>query len=116
MFVEFLYELRENGVPVGLQEAIALARVLSLGLHDSSLDGFYYVARSILVHRETHLDAFDLAFAKYFRGIAFDASKITQQVLEWLKDARARPSLTDEERALLQALDFEEVERLFRDM
>jgi len=116
VFVEFLYELRENGVPVGLQEAIGLGRVLSLGLHDNSLDGFYYVARSILIHRETHLDAFDVAFAKHFRGAVVDASKITEEILQWLKDARARPRLTDEERALLQALDFDEVERLFQNM
>lgn len=115
MFVEFLYELRQNGVPVGLQEAIGLGRALSLGLHDSSLDGFYYVARSILIHRETHLDAFDVAFAKCFRGVEVDARTITDELMQWLKDARARPTLTDEERALLEALDFDEVERLFQE-
>jgi uncharacterized protein with von Willebrand factor type A (vWA) domain len=115
VFVEFLYELRQDGVPVGLQEAIGLGRALSLGLHDSSLDGFYYVARSILIHRETHLDAFDVAFAKHFRGVAIDAKKITDELMQWLRDARTRPQLTEEERALLEALDFDEVERLFQE-
>src|SRR6266567_9078694 len=68
MFVDFLHELRKNKVPVGMQEAVSLARALSLGLHDSSLEGFYLLARSILVHRETHLDAFDVAFAEHFEG------------------------------------------------
>src|SRR5262245_62435641 len=108
MFVEFLYELRQNGVPVGLQEAIGLGQALGAALHDSSLDGFYYVARAILVHREAHLDAFDVAFAKHFRGVAASGDKIHEQLLEWVKDARVRPDLTDEERALLAALDFEE--------
>jgi uncharacterized protein with von Willebrand factor type A (vWA) domain len=40
MFVPFLYELRARKVPVGTQEALALAEALSWGLHDSSLDGF----------------------------------------------------------------------------
>ena len=50
MIVPFVYELRQRGVPVGVQEALALASALEHGLHDSSLDGFYFVARSVLVH------------------------------------------------------------------
>jgi uncharacterized protein len=113
MFTEFLYELRRNKVPVGTQEAIALARALMLGLHDSSLDGFYFVARSILVHREAHLDPFDVAFAAHFRGVYLDAKKITDELLEWLRHPAERPELTDEERALLEALDLDEVQRRF---
>ncbi len=48
------------------------------------------------MHRETHLDA---SFGRYFRGVAVDARKITDELMQWLKDARARPHLTDEERA-----------------
>ena len=61
-FVPFLYELRAKKVKVGAQEAVALAKALAMGLHDSSLDGFYHVARAICVHRESDLDAFDEAF------------------------------------------------------
>ena len=52
-FVPFLYELRAKKVKVGAQEAMALAKALTMGLHDSSLDGFYHLARAICVHRET---------------------------------------------------------------
>ena len=48
MFIPFLYALRERKVPVGTQEAVALAKALSLGLHEDSLDGFYYTARALL--------------------------------------------------------------------
>ena len=41
MFVDFLYELRARKVPVGAQEAVAVAAALKNGLHDVSLDGFY---------------------------------------------------------------------------
>ena len=112
MFIDFIYELRQNKVPVGLQEAVALARALAVGLHDNSLDGFYFVARSILVHRESHLDAFDVAFAAHFRGVAVDAKQIHAELLQWLRDPMQRRELTDEERALLKALDLAEVERL----
>ena len=57
MFTDFLFELRRRKVPVGTQEAISLARALELGLHESSLDGFYNVARALLIHNEAHLDA-----------------------------------------------------------
>ena len=57
--VPFLLELRARKVKVGLQEAVALAKALSLGLHRSSLNGFYYTARALCVHREGDLDAFD---------------------------------------------------------
>jgi len=114
MFIEFLYELRRHKVPVGMQEAVALARALSMGLHDSSLEGFYFLARSILIHREAHLDPFDVAFAAHFRGVHADGKMITEELLNWLKNAADRPELTEEERALLQTLDPEELERILQ--
>ena len=69
MFLSFLYRLRKHDVPVGAQEAISLSKALMAGLHDSSLDGFYYVARALCVHREGHLDAFDQAFLAEFKGV-----------------------------------------------
>ena len=52
VFVPFLFELRARKIKVGAQEAMSLARALSMGLHESSLDGFYHVARALCVHRE----------------------------------------------------------------
>jgi hypothetical protein len=115
MFVDFLYELRSRKVPVGTQEAIALARALSAGLHDSSLDGFYYVARALCVHSEAHLDDFDLAFAKHFRGVHVEAKAIADELLGWLRDPKKLRELSEEERAAIQALDLEEVLRQFEE-
>jgi uncharacterized protein with von Willebrand factor type A (vWA) domain len=111
VFVEFLYELRARRVPVGAQEAIGLARALGAGLHGCSLDGFYDVSRALLVHSETHLDDFDLAFAKHFRGVHVEAKAIAKEVLEWLRDPVRMRTLDDEDRKLLEALDIEEVLR-----
>lgn len=116
MFIPFLYELRSRKVPVGTQEAVALAGALKAGLHDSSLDGFYFVARALLIHDEKHLDAFDQAFAKVFQGVESFALELHEQLLEWLKDARQRlPELTEEEKQLLEQLDGDEIERLFQE-
>lgn len=115
MFIAFLYELRARKVPVGTQEAVALAAALKEGLHDSSLDGFYDVARALLVHSERHLDAFDQAFAKHFKGIEGQAIEIHQRLLEWLKDAKQRRNLSAEEAALLEQLDKETLEKMLEE-
>src|SRR3954469_7072311 len=109
MFVEFLYELRKRGVKVGPQEALALSDALAMELHDTTLDGFYDVARALLVHREQDLDAFDTAFAAYFEGIEAESIELTDELLEWLKNEAPRRELSDEERQMLESLDLEEV-------
>jgi uncharacterized protein with von Willebrand factor type A (vWA) domain len=113
MFVPFLFELRSRKVKVGAQEAMALARALAAGLHESSLDGFYHVARALCVHREGDLDAFDQAFSAHFRGVELASAKMIDELEQWLKDPKMRRELTDEERALLQSLDMDELRKLF---
>lgn len=116
MFVPFLYRLRQHGVPVGTQEALALAKAMAYGLHDSSLDGFYYTARSLCVHDEGHLDAFDQAFLAEFRGIEGKHIQLKEELLQWLQDAKLRPEdLSEEEKKLLEQLDIEELKRLFEE-
>jgi uncharacterized protein with von Willebrand factor type A (vWA) domain len=116
MFVPFLYELRSRGVKVGTQEAVNLARALDLGIHESSLDGFYDVAKALLIHDEKNLDDFDQAFAKHFKGVEIEGKKLRQELLDWLAEAKERVrDLTDEERELLQKLDPDELRRMFEE-
>ena len=111
MFVDFLYELRARGVKVGPQEAMGLAQALALELHGTKLDGFYEVARSLCVHREQDLDAFDRAFAHHFRGVPDEALKLTEELLSWLKDPAEKRELSAEEQELLKKLDPEELRK-----
>lgn len=113
VFVPFLFELRKRKVKVGLQEANALARALVMGLHDSSLDGFYHVARALCVHGEADLDAFDEAFLACFRGVEGRSLELVKELEDWLRDPRARLELSPEELAMLQHLDLDELRRLF---
>src|SRR5271166_5794694 len=115
MFVPFLFELRKRKVKVGLQEAMALTRALALGLHDSSLDGFYHVARALCVHTEADLDAFDEAFLSCFKGIEGKSLELVQELEQWLSDPKMRKELSAEELAMLQQLDLEELRRLFEE-
>jgi uncharacterized protein with von Willebrand factor type A (vWA) domain len=112
-FVPFLFELRARKIKVGTQEAISLARALVLGLHESSLDGFYHVARALCVHREGDLDAFDQAFSHHFRGIESASVGLVDELAKWLEDPRARRELSDEERAMLESMNLDELRKLF---
>ena len=113
MFLPFLYELRKRKVPVGAQEAVALAGALTRGLHECSLDGFYHVSRALLIHSEAHLDAFDEAFLAAFKGVEQAGIALHTDLLRWLEDALAgRRQLSDEERALLEQFSPDELRRL----
>jgi uncharacterized protein len=113
LIVPFLYELRQKKLKVGSQEALLLSRAMRLGLHDDTLDGFYYLARALLVHRESDLDKFDEAFLAHFKGIVIEARNILDQLEEWLKNPKVLESLTDEQRAALQNLSVDELRELF---
>jgi uncharacterized protein with von Willebrand factor type A (vWA) domain len=115
VFVPLLFELRKRKVKVGLQEAMALARAMALGLHDSSLDGFYHVARALCVHNETDLDAFDEAFAVCFKGVEHASLALVKGLEEWLRDPRARKNLSLEELEMLEHLSLDELRRLFEE-
>ena len=112
MFLDFFYELRDEGVPVGTQEWLLLLDALAKGLHGSSLRRFYNLARCVLIKSETYFDAFDRAFLKVFEGVE-GSLDIEDELLEWLKDPKNFRELTDEERALLERLTSDELMQKF---
>ena len=60
--MKFFETLREKGLNVTLGEWLDLQKALEMGLIESSLTQFYYVARMFLVKSETDDDKFDMAF------------------------------------------------------
>lgn len=113
MLVDFLFELRARKLPVSTHEWMALMEALALGLHDSSLDGFYRLCRTICVKDLAHYDAYDEAFLAYFKDVHTDALKLTQELAEWLADPRRLEGLTEEQRRALGELDLERLRELF---
>ncbi len=111
MFLDFFYALRLHRVPVTTHNWLALMQALAGGLHRDSLDGFYQVARCLLVSSEGHYDAFDQAFAETFRGVERDLSKITDELAAWLDDPRQLMFLDPELRAALEELGIDELRR-----
>jgi uncharacterized protein with von Willebrand factor type A (vWA) domain len=109
LIVPFLYELRKRQLKVGTEELVSLAKGMALGLHGSTLDGFYRLSRSLLVHRESDLDRFDQAFSAHFRGID-TATAGTEDVLEALLRRAASGALDG------TALDPDELPEWLREM
>lgn len=115
MFLEFFYELRRRKVPVATQEWLTLLRALEMGLHDSSFDGFYQLARTVLIKNVSHYDAFDAAFLATFKGVEDAAFELANELLDWLNDPIARRDLSDEDRRLIESLDPEALRKMFEE-
>jgi uncharacterized protein len=113
VLIDFLFELRRRKLPVSTHEWMALMDAMSMGLHESSLDGFYRLARAICVKDITQYDAFDDAFLSYFRGVTADSLELTSELLSWLQDPQKRANLSEEERRLIEALDLDRLRELF---
>lgn len=113
MFIDLFYGLRDEGIPLGMQEWLTFMEALKKGLHGCNLLRFYYLARACLVKSETFYDAFDRVFARVFRGVEGSLDDISDSVLDWLKDPKNFPELTPEQLAELERLSGDELMRRF---
>jgi uncharacterized protein len=113
VLIDFLFELRSRKIPVSTHEWMALMEAMALGLHESSLDGFYRLCRTICVKDIAFYDAYDEAFLAYFKDIHKEGIELTAQLQEWLLDPKALQGLTDEQRQALKELDLEKLRELF---
>jgi hypothetical protein len=113
VLIDFLFELRQRKLPVSTHEWMALMEAMALGLHESSLDGFYHLCRTLCVKDIALYDAYDEAFLAYFKDVKTDALQLTKELQEWLLDPKAMAGLTDEQREALEALDLDKLRELF---
>lgn len=107
MFLPFFQAMRQEGVPVSLREFLVFMEALAAGLVTYDPEGFYYLARAVMVKDERHIDRFDRAFAQSFQGLeAISPAEVLQALdlpAEWLEKL-AEKHLTAEERAAISAL------------
>lgn len=68
LFADFVYLLREYGIPASPRDLLDLNRGLDRGIVQS-LDDLFVFARLTFVRRKEHMDAFERAFAYYFFGV-----------------------------------------------
>jgi len=112
MFLDLFYGLRDEGVPVAIQEWQMFITSLEKGLHDSNLFAFYNIAKATLIKSETYYDAFDRVFARVFKGVEGELSA-SDELSEWLSDPKNFDGLTDEQRRMLEQLDADELMRRY---
>lgn len=114
MFIDFLYHLRSYGLKVSGHEWLVLLTALERGHAGESLSKFYYLARSICCRSELDYDAYDRSFAEFFKDIS-SSEGLQNELDEWLKNPQAARTLTDAERQAMQAMDLDEIRRLFEE-
>lgn len=112
MFLDLFYGLRDEGVPVSIQEWRMLMEALEKGLHRSSLTHFYHLARATLIKSEAYFDAFDRVFLRVFKGVE-GAIAVDDEVMKWLSDPKNFPQLTPEQIEMLQRLSSDELMQKF---
>jgi uncharacterized protein with von Willebrand factor type A (vWA) domain len=107
MFLPFFLALRDEGVPVSLREYLAFLEGLQAGLVTYEPEGFYYLGRTAMVKDERHLDRYDRAFAKAFKGLeAISDAEVLEAIDlpgDWLAKL-AEKHLTADEKAQIAAL------------
>jgi uncharacterized protein with von Willebrand factor type A (vWA) domain len=108
MFINFFYQLKAYRIPISITEWMLFVEALSKGMAHSSLVGFYYLARAVLVKNEAYYDRFDMAFYSYFRGVETPV-ELMESVLQWLENALPALKLSPEERRLYEEWDLDEL-------
>ena len=107
MFVEFFNQLKNARVPVTIREYLMLLEAMEKGIAGSSVDDFYFLARSALVKDEKYFDRFDQVFGSFFHGLLENSAELFKSEVpeRWLTDF-AKQAFDKEELEKLEKLDF----------
>ncbi|MEY4417448.1 MAG: hypothetical protein RIQ53_4741 [Pseudomonadota bacterium] len=111
MLIDFLLTLRQARLPVSVREYLTLLDGLRQGVVPLDVDGFYQWGRLALVKDEALYDRYDQAFGQWWRGVQAATDPARPGLPEdWLRRGLER-LLSAEERAQLQALDWDTLMR-----
>jgi uncharacterized protein len=116
MFLTFFTALKDAQVPVTLREYLTLMEALDQNLAGTSVEDFYFLARTCLVKDERNLDRFDRVFGATFKGLESPSQALEGAEIpaEWLKKI-AEKYLTEEERQKLEALGWDKLMETLRE-
>ena len=104
MMIPFFFLLRDGGMKTSITELLTLLEAMQRGLAGQSVEDFYYLSRACLVKDESELDRFDRIFGTYFKGAEDTLADLMQDIPDdWLQH-QAELHLSDQERALIEAL------------
>ena len=108
MLIDFFFTLKNARIPVSIKEFLVLLEAMQKGVISSSIDDFYFLARTTLVKDESHYDKFDQAFGSYFKGIHTIFEKNPEIPLDWLMQ-RMQRELTPEQKAALEKFGYDKL-------
>lgn len=107
MFLPFFDNLRKAGVPVSLRKFLSFLDGMKAGLATYDVEAFYFLARTVMVKDERHLDRFDRAFATSFAGLETIPAEAVLNAIDipadWLEKL-AEKHLSADEKAEIAAL------------
>ncbi|MHA1127403.1 MAG: vWA domain-containing protein [Alphaproteobacteria bacterium] len=107
MFLQFFTNLRDAKIPVSLREYLSFLEAMDASLVLYDVEGFYYLARTIMVKDERNLDKFDQAFSATFSGLETmtveDIMNAVDVPEDWIRKL-AEKTLSKEEMAEIEAL------------
>ena len=113
MFIPFFENLRNSKIPVSLREFLAFLEALGTNLVTYDIDNFYYLARTIMVKDEKHLDKFDKVFSETFSGLE---NITTDQIIDrinlpkdWLEKLTEKYLSSDEQKEIKSLGGFEKL-------
>ncbi|GBL02830.1 VWA domain-containing protein [Glaciecola sp. KUL10] len=103
MLLDFFYTLRKHKLKTSITEWLDLMNAMSADMAHADIEGFYFLARTVLVKDESQYDRFDKAFAEYFKGV--QAVNLFDKDIpeEWLRSEMEK-LLSDEEKAKIEAM------------
>jgi uncharacterized protein with von Willebrand factor type A (vWA) domain len=114
MFLTFFTSLRDADIPVSFREYLSLMAALERDLADKSIEDFYFLSRATLIKDERNLDKFDRVFGMVFKGLDLTIDDLSADIpAEWLRKL-AEKYLSDEDKAAMEALGFEELMETLR--
>lgn len=104
MLIRFFTALRNERIPVSLDELFALLECMKQGYAFADMEQFYLLARLCLVKDEKYYDRFDKAFSRYFNELSV-LDDLLREVIpdEWLR-RQFEAALSDEEKSLIEAM------------
>jgi len=106
MFLNFFYLLKENDIPVSLQEYLSLLEATQYGLPNNNVDDFYSLCKITLIKHEQYFDKFDVLFGAYFKGVQrIELADSLKRLFDedWIRKNINRV-FTEEEKALIESM------------
>jgi uncharacterized protein with von Willebrand factor type A (vWA) domain len=103
VLIDFFLHLKSAKLPVSTREFLTLLDALKHDVVSTSIDDFYFLARTCLVKDEALYDRFNLAFGAYFKGVEGLLDMDVEIPESWLRKM-IEANLTDEEKAMVAAL------------